>query len=383
MPCTRFLFANTKLILLNPRNLLHNRRGTPLQTGDVMSSIELKIRDFLNDNKDVMTATNALTQSWRKNLYDPKEQFVVAQFYLNAGLKSSFLKEVRKLIDEERHLPWAQISEVLNDLQCTPSLEEQKAIVNGIREQDAMSEVLRSPRSVLLAARIAKTKTLSEAKSIEKQNEIKMALREKIEFLRSQRMMDDESIALKQYHLTYPDDQDASLDQKAFDERWARHIVGENIDHRSLQTVIEEKGVPLSKDQMAARKLMLTRAKDIVQKTPEKNYDLAMTLAFMDFYEDALEVLRLGPRENEAEWFELEILLKSRRFLEALELSQQLEVKFVDEPESSFAAIYARARALWGLGQKTQAIEFMKSIVKVKANYKNAHSLLNYWTGQS
>ncbi len=348
-----------------------------------MNSIELKIRDFLNDNKDVTAAANALSNSWKKNLFNAKEQYVVAQFFLNAGLKSTLIKEVRKLIEHERHLPWAQISEILNDLQTMPNAEEQKAIVQGIREQEAMTEVLLSPKSDKLAPRIEKARTILETQEFEKQNEEKLALREKIEFLRSQRMMDDESKALKQYHLTYPDDMDASLDQKAFDERWARHIVGENIDHRSLQTVIEEKGPPLSKEQQVVRKLMVARAKDIVKKIPEKNYDLALTLSFMDFYEDALDILRMSARSNDAEWFELELLLKSRRFLEALELSQQLEIKFVQEPESSFAAVYARARALWGLGQKPQAIEFMKSIVKVKANYKNATSLLNHWVGQS
>ncbi len=348
-----------------------------------MNSVELKIRDFLNENKDVRSAANALTATWKKNLYSPKEQFVVAQFFLNAGLVSSFIKEVRYLIEQERHLPWAQISEVLNDLQTIPNAEEQKAIVQGVRKQGAMGEILLSPRAVNLAPRIAKEKELAETQNLERQNEQKLALREKIEFLRSQRMMDDESKALKQYHLTYPDDVDASLDQNAFDVRWARHIVGENIDHRSLQTIIEEKGAPLSKDQLAIRKLMVSKAKEMVKNAPEKNYDLAMTLAFMDFYEDALDILRLSPRSNEASWFELELLINSRRFLEALELSQQLEVKFAQEPESSFAAIYARARALWGLGQRSEAIEFMRSIVKVRANYKNAHSLLSHWVGQT
>ncbi len=347
-----------------------------------MNSVELKIRELINENKDILSAADALSKSWKKNLYNPKEQFVVAQFFLNAGLRNTFLKEVKKLVEHERHLPWAQISEVLNDLQIVPSNDERQAIVQGIREQEAMTEVLRSPRADKIAARIAKARELADLKDIEKQNQAKLALREKIEFLRSQRMMDDESKALKEYHLTYPDDLDASLDQKAFDERWARHIVGENIDHRSL-TIIEEKGAPLNEAQMAIRKLMVLRAKDIVKKEPKKNYDLAMTLAFMDFYEDALEVLRLSQRTAEAEWFELELLLKSRRFLEALELSQQLEVKFAQDPESSFAAVYARARALWGLGQKSQAIDFMKSIVKVKAHYKNAHSLLSHWQGQS
>ncbi len=348
-----------------------------------MNSVELQIRDFLNDNKDVASVAGALSKAWKNNLYNSKEQFVVAQFFLNAGLQSTFLREVEKLLGHERHLPWAQIAEVLAELQIQPNSEEEKAIVNGVRDQDAMNEVLRSPRSDRLASIIAKSRVLNEIKELDARNEKKLALREKIEFLRSQRMMDDESKALKQYHLTYPDDHDASLDQKAFDERWARHIVGENIDHRSMQTIIEEKGTPIGCEQAIVRSLMMTHARELVQKHPEKNYDLAMALAFMDFSEEAVEILRLSARSPEAEWFELELLLKSRKFLEALELSQQLEVKFVEDPESSFAAIYARARALWGLGQKSQAVDFMKSIVKIKAHYKNAHSLLDHWIGQS
>ncbi len=348
-----------------------------------MNAVELQIRDYLNDNKDVESAAHSILKSWKKNLYAPKEQFVVAQFFLNAGLKSTFLREVEKLLDHERVLPWAQISEILAELQIAPNAEEQKALTDGVREQNAMNEILRSPQADRLAPRIAKARALNQTKDLEARSEAKLALREKIEFLRSQRMMDDESKALKQYHLTYPDDADASLDQKSFDERWARHIVGENIDHRSSDSVVEEKGAPLGHEQAQVRKLMMERAQEIVKTQPEKNYDLAMALAFMDFFDEALSILRLSARTPEAEWFELELLLKSRKFLEALELSQQLEVKFAEDPDSSFAAIYARARALWGLGQKSQAIEFMKSIVKVKAHYKNAHSLLSHWSGQA
>ena len=347
-----------------------------------MTSVELKIRDLLNDNKDVMSAAHELMKAWRKNLYPPKEQYVIAQFFFKAGLQSRLLKEIERLLTEARHLPWAQISEILNVLQITPSKEEKLAIVEGIKEEQALSEILKSSHSDKISQFFAKARARIKASDLEKSSQKKQAFREKIEFLRSQRMLSEENLALQEYHLTYPNDQSLAQQKQDYEQRWARHIVTENIDQRSQNAVLEEKGAPLSHEQKEVRKLLLQRAYEMIKISPQKNYDLAMTLAFMDFHNEALEILRLGERHAEAEWFELDLLLKSRNFLEALEFSARLEIKYATDPDSSFAVIYARARALWGLGQIAQAIEFMKSIVKIRPHYKNAHSLLSHWTEQ-
>jgi hypothetical protein len=346
-------------------------------------SAELKIRDVLSDNKDLLSSARELTKAWRANQYSPKEQYVIAQFFLAAGLTHQCLKEIERLLTEARHLPWAQISEVLHSLQIVPSKEEKRAIVEGIEEEKALGEILKSSHADEISQYFFKARGRLKNREAEKNLEKQSALKEKIVFLRSQRMLDEENKALKQYQKMYPDDQSMAEDQKSYEERWARHIVSENIDHRSEKAEQEERSTPLSNEQSEIRSLLLTHARDIIKKNPNKNYDLAMTLAFMDFYPEALEILRLGERVDTAEWFELDLLLKSRNFLEVLELSSKLELKYASDPESSFAVIYARARALWGLGQKSQAIEFMRSIVKIKAHYKNAHSLLSHWTGST
>lgn len=346
-----------------------------------MIAAELKIRDVLSENKDLLSGARELAKAWRTNQYTPKQQYVFAQFFIAAGLTQQCLKEIERLIIEERHLPWAQISEILFQLKIAPNKEEKLAIVEGVEEEKALGEILKSSHADDISQYFFKARGRLKARETEKSLERQKSLREKIVFLRSQRMLDEESKALDQYQKMYPHDQSLVEDKKSYEERWARHIVSENIDHRSEKSDIEEMARPLTKEQSEVRKLLLNHAKEIIQKNPQKNYDLAMTLAFMDFNHEALEILRLGERAGTAEWFELDLLLKSRNFLEALELSAKLEIKYADDPESSFAVIYARARALWGLGQKSQAIEFMKSIVKIKAHYKNANSLLSHWTG--
>jgi hypothetical protein len=57
-----------------------------------------------------------------------------------------------------------------------------------------------------------------------------------------------------------------------------------------------------------------------------------------------------------------------------------MEIKYISDPETTFAVSYLRAQALQGLGQHGSALEIMQSIVRVRPNYRSAHSLILEWT---
>ena len=110
-------------------------------------------------------------------------------------------------------------------------------------------------------------------------------------------------------------------------------------------------------------------------------YNLAIGLYFIELYHEALQVIRRAPESSAKDWFYLELLLRCGRYLECLDEVNQIELKYSADPESTFAATYIRAQALWGLGQTGSAIELLRSIVDIRPSYRSAHSLLNEWAG--
>jgi tetratricopeptide (TPR) repeat protein len=93
-----------------------------------------------------------------------------------------------------------------------------------------------------------------------------------------------------------------------------------------------------------------------------------------------LEILAWAPAVPPNDWLRAELLVHARRFVEGLEHLKHLEVRYVDDPETSFAVSYLKAQCLQELGQKDAALEILKSIVRVRPNYRSAHALIQEWT---
>jgi hypothetical protein len=108
-------------------------------------------------------------------------------------------------------------------------------------------------------------------------------------------------------------------------------------------------------------------------------YDFAVGLYVMELYHHAVEMIRLAPTGLAQDWFHLESLFKARRYLECLENINVAELTYSDDPETSFAATYLRARVLHGLGQTHPAKELLRSIVSIRPVYRSAASLLTDW----
>lgn len=101
----------------------------------------------------------------------------------------------------------------------------------------------------------------------------------------------------------------------------------------------------------------------------------------MDFHSEALTILEKAPPSPTVDWQRLDFMLAARLFVDALEESQRLEAAYADDPEAIFAAAYARARALKGLGQTELAIDVMRALVRARPGYKSAQSFLLDWSG--
>ena len=112
---------------------------------------------------------------------------------------------------------------------------------------------------------------------------------------------------------------------------------------------------------------------------PEQIYNLALLSMSLELYDLSLFLLNAAPETNASAWLKAEILFESGRFLDLLKHVEDIEMKMLTTPESTYGAIYLKAQAYYGLGQKELAIQMMESLSQTRPSYRSAESLLHQW----
>ena len=177
----------------------------------------------------------------------------------------------------------------------------------------------------------------------------------------------------------YPDDAEFIQFKRDFDEEWARGVLSNHI--ATLQAGhIERTRTQASAADEEMLKCFLVEGEKVVVDRREFALDLTLAFWFLEDYNRALEILAWAPATLAADWLRADLLFAARRFVEALEQINKLEVKYVVDPETTFSVSYLRAQCLYELGQKATALEIMRSIVRVRSQYRSAHSLILDWS---
>ena len=120
-------------------------------------------------------------------------------------------------------------------------------------------------------------------------------------------------------------------------------------------------------------------AEHYVTTAPDQVYNLAVLCMNFELYDLSLKLLNLAPETFAGEWLKAEILFENGRFLDLLKQIETLEKKMTATPDSTLGAVYLKAQAYYGLGQKELAIQMMESLIHSRPSYRSAESLLHQW----
>lgn len=345
------------------------------------SPFEAEIHCLLRENPDLKQVADELVRRWELSILSLDEQADVAQFLLACGFGTTLAQNLQRLTLDDKRLPWTQLAELIGQSQIAVGDDELTAILEGAQEQNAIEDLTRSHALDRLhtdlevfRGQVLRGKRLAF-------DERRQALRDKLSFMKANRLFEEEAKVLAEALEQFPDDREFRQARDSFDIRWAREIVQNSTTVVDPTQDLEWKAARLEPEQMSAKNFIVTRAKELSEKDPKLAYDLAVTLHFMDFNTEAIEVLRNAQGSPSADWLRLELMLQARQFVTVLDEANLLESRYAGDPETTFAVIYARARALRGLGQNTMATDLLRSLVRIRPNYKSAHSLLMDWTG--
>lgn len=345
--------------------------------------LELQFYDLFSDLGDLNKVAEAITDRWEKNLLSPAEQREAVRFLLKHGDYSLLTKQFTRLLTLKQQIPWAELALAINVSEIQLTSEEKRALAEGVAEQNSYDDALLVSSSLdwdPLFERRNTERLVKQAQEIIQKREF---IKDKVNYFRSQRMHKEEAAALAELRLMFPDDESLSDDQRSADERWAYGVVAQGAIERDLLESLSKKVSQLTDDQKKMKSVLVDDARQQLKDHPKQAYDLALHLHFMEFHLEAIEILESSgqPLEEAELWLRLELMIKSRKFVEALEETHYLEERFADQPDAVFAAVYARSICLWELGQGSLAVDLLKSIVKIRPGYRSAHSLLIAWTG--
>ncbi len=349
------------------------------------STLEAEISSLLREQGDPVLVAENLLQRWRRHLLNEQEQIDCAQFLVAAGLYPLLLGEIVHLIKSGSKLPWAQFAECLGRAGIKPDEFELQALFDAAELQEALPQFLQSRQLDLFSRAFSEKRNSLNKKRTEDLQARKQALMDKLEFMRSHRMHEQQAQVIDEIQALFPEEADIKAEKEALELRWAREIVAKSTSVTdatgdvawNLRWKLER----LPPEQMSAKAMIVERAGEIAKGDPQIAYDLAISLHLMDFNAEAIELLNLADSSPATDWLRLELMIHARQFVNALDEVSRLEIVYAGEPEAAFAAVYARARALHGLGQTPMAVDLLRSLVRIRPQYKSAQSLLMDWSG--
>lgn len=341
--------------------------------------LEAEIGAQLRATNDPTAVADELLERWHRNLLTESEQIDCAQFLLAAGLDHKLFEEIPRLIAASGRIPWAQFTEALGRSGLKIDEFEIQAVFDAAQAQDAAIDLLRARSMDRQHERFSELRSQLQEGRIREINERRQSMLDKIQYLRANRMIEQEGKMLDEYEALFPGDVFVREEREALKLRWAREVVANSTSSQDLISDLDWKIGSLTPEQTAVKTMLVEQAKALAGQDPRLAYDLAIGLHLMDFSQDALDILALAPESFAADWLRLELMIRARKFVDAMEEATRLEVTHAADPEAAFAALYARARALHGLGQVESAVELLRSLVGVRPHYKSAQSLLADW----
>lgn len=346
----------------------------------MQTEIELALRDLLYSEKNTTRAVEKILERLRTTSMGRRDRATFLAFVLNAGYYQPAFELFKVWFREEKRLMWRAFFSILFRSGFKPGRQFVDRVFEAqtqLEEKDRMTafapwenidprwqDFNRHHRQILSQ----REKTRREE------------LYEKLEFVRAQRMIEQEDKILKQLELIDPNDPVVLKARQDFDERWARHIIAEKARAMFDEEFVDPE-VHLTEDESRWADEFAQVAEEVLQSRRHMAYDLSVAFYFLELFNHALRLLRYAESDVAVDWFRLELMLKARRFIECLDDLQRVETKYAEDPEATFAATYLRALVLRGLGQTTPALQLLKSIVSIRPHYRSAHALLLEWSG--
>lgn len=340
---------------------------------------ELEVRKMLQGG----LAADQLTTAIIKHILDEslswEEKRPFWHLLLLSGRDATLCHALSQCLKAKLRIPFDLLIQLSAKSFLKPQPIVVKALLKGVQKQNAEEELIGPTGWDRFSSKIGEIRDELLDKVFKEQAQFKDNLVEKFEFLQNQRMGEQAARVLRRMVELYPDETRFAKLKKDFDEQWARDVVANHMAGHNLDKLDRTLTTPSTTDQEMLN-CFFKEGESISFENREFAADLAICFWFMEDFTHGLEMIAWAPPSLANDWLKVELLFSARRFIEALELLNHLELKYINDPDTSFAVSFLRAKCLKASGQETAALEILQSIVRVRPNYRSVNALLQEWT---
>lgn len=343
------------------------------------TTIELEVKKFLEESGSVSAAAQKVVERLKDFTLSEDDRLALWNFLYQGGFYQELLATAIERIESKNRIPWGLFIEILGAHKIAPRPEVLESVFKGVRRQEAQKDLWAAKSWDLWDRRFYEMREKLEKQFVEVEGKYRENLLEKFHFLSSQRIQDQAGRVLKRLVFLYPDDPEIRELEHSHKEEWARDIISARSPQSPLPSW-ESTLTDHSPTDKTMLEMFLEEARNLVIDQREIGFDVAIAFLFLSEPNRAIEILEYAPPSASTDWLRAELLLSARRHVELLDHLAKVEVKYMNDPETTFAVSYLRAIALYELGQQARAIEILHSITQVRSHYRSAHHLLLEWT---
>ncbi|MBX3021946.1 MAG: hypothetical protein KF799_09745 [Bdellovibrionales bacterium] len=340
---------------------------------------ELELRRILKKRQTGNKFTGALIKKILDESLPWEEKRAFWHFLFNSGRIEILAHTLTQALKGKARIPFDLFVQICTHAGLKPKSTVVASVLKGARKQAATDELIGPRGWDRFDTRFQQIRTHLLKQKTSEQKHFKDGLLEKFEFLQSQRMTEQAGRVLRRMVELYPEDIQFRKLKDNFEEQWARDVLSTHMAALSSEKLDRTLTAPSTSDQEML-KCFATEGEKISLEHREFAADLAIGFWFLEDYSKALESLAWAAPSLASDWMKAELLFESRRFIECIELLNVLEVKYIEDPESTFSVSYLRAQCLYLCGQQAAGLEMLQSIARVRPNYRSASALILQWT---
>ncbi len=352
-----------------------------------MNSLEIEIHNLFQENASTDYVCQELLAKYEKNeTLSSLEVQGLSHFLVQAKRFDLLKKFYAKCLRQKKiaRLPLGFIAEVIdqNNIQISEEIAaffEYITSVQPAEETTIQSEIIRA-YSKEIEERFQNLKNDFQ----KDRQELKTKLIEQLNKNRLYQMSDQEQVVLDQLCGLFPSDIEVGILKQAQLERKADEILFRVKAKKTLtkpknphaEMASDADGNKIIQDLENNIRIL---AEKLASETPDQLYNLSILAYQFDFYDLTLEILEKTPQTHSRDWLKAEVLHDCGRYLDLIKLIESLENSKEAKPEDTHGAVYLKALAYYGLGQKDLATRLLNSLSRAVPFYRSTEALLHEW----
>ena len=351
-----------------------------------MNSLEIEIHNLFQENPSIDYVSQELLSKYEKNeTLSSLEVQGLSHFLIHTGHYDLLQKFYIKCLKQKKisQLPLGFIAELITKNQIIINEQVAAFFEYIIKIQPDEETSLQMPRLRQYSAEIAKKH--SNIKNIfqTERTELKAKMILQLTKNRQLQMLDQEKSVLDQLISLFPNDIEVGLLRQDQLERKADEILSRFSSKKNLSkpkaSSYDSNPETIKLNSDIENNLRLLSDKLFIE-SPDQLYNLSILTYQFDFFELTLEILEKTPESHSRNWLKAEVLYDSGRHLDLLKLIETLEQSSEALPDDTHGAVYLKALAYYGLGQKDLALRLLHSLARSVPFYRSTEALIYEWT---